>query len=150
VEISSKLKSASKIYLDANVIIYFFERSDHLQKNIGTLIAFAKGNNAELFVSDIGVAECLYGAFNAGSEALAEKYNEAFYEIALFNLIPVTSARIISAAKLGAEKNLKLVDATHFHAAIETGCQIFITNDQRFHTSHGVNVIQLGDFQVLE
>jgi predicted nucleic acid-binding protein len=139
------IKLASRIYLDANIIIYFFERADALQQKIGSIIADASENNISLYVSDIGVAECLYGAHKAKSEILAQKYNEAFYDIALFNLVPIDSERIIAAAKLGAEKNLNLVDAAHFLAAMEMSCEIFLTNDRRFQSSHGVHVLQIGE-----
>jgi predicted nucleic acid-binding protein len=138
-------QSTSRIYLDANIIIYFFERTDALQQKIGSIIADASESNVSLYVSDIGVAECLYGAHKAKSEILAQKYNEAFYDIAFFNLVPVDSERIITAAKLGAEKGLKLVDATHFLAAMEMSCEIFLTNDRRFQSSHNVQVLQISE-----
>jgi len=38
---------------------------------------------------------------------------------------------------------LKLVDAAHFLAAVENQCDVFITNDARLRSSHGVEVIQV-------
>ena len=138
-------QSVEKIYLDTNSIIYFVECADALQQKIGSIIAAATQNNLALYVSYIGVAECMHGAFKAKSQTLADKYNEVFFDIALFNLVPVDNDRIISAAKLGAEKNLKLVDATHFLAAIEMECEVFLTNDRHFKSSHGITVLQVDD-----
>ncbi len=140
-----RLQTATKIYLDANLIIYFFERSDELRSKVGKIFDHAVNQGIPISISEIGIAECLFGAFKFQSRALEQKYRELFYEMPLFELVPVDGERVIAAAKLGAEKGLKLVDAVHFLAAVESRCHIFITNDQRFRSSHGVKVLQLTD-----
>ena len=142
---NARIKSASSIYLDANVLIYFIERADQLQEKVAVVIAYAVENNIPLFVSEIGIAECLYGTYKNGREPLSAQYQELFYEIALFNVIATDGRKLIAAAKIGAEKGLKLVDAAHFHAAMEAACDLFLTNDSRFRSSHNVEVIRLAD-----
>jgi predicted nucleic acid-binding protein len=139
------IAKAAKIYLDANCIIYFVERADELQSKVAELIRFAAENDKELACSEVGVAECLYGAFKSKNPELEATYNEIFYDIALFELCPLDGERIKAAAKLGAEKSLKLVDAMHFLAAIEVKCDVFVTNDERFSSSHRIQVLQLRD-----
>jgi predicted nucleic acid-binding protein len=139
------IEEASKIYLDANCIIYFVERADALQAKVAELIRYATDHGQGLACSEIGIAECLFGAFKMASDALEATYNEIFYDIALFDLCPLDGERAKQAAKLGAEKSLKLVDAMHFLAAIETQCDVLVTNDSRIRSSHGVRVVQLGD-----
>ncbi len=138
-------QSKSRIYFDANILIYLIERADALQQKIVQALALLEQTEAALHISAIGVAECLYGAHKSNSELLIQQYQDIFYNNGLFNLIPVDSERIISAAKLGAEKNLKLVDATHFLAAIEMDCEVFLTNDRHFKSSHGITVVQLDE-----
>jgi predicted nucleic acid-binding protein len=141
----TRISSASSIYLDANALIYFMERSDDFQEKVGGVIAHAVENNIPLFVSEIGIAECLYGTYKNGREPLTSQYQELFYEIALFQIIPTDGQKLIAAAKIGADKGLKLVDATHFLSAMEAGCDLFLTNDTRFRSSHGVEVVTLSD-----
>jgi predicted nucleic acid-binding protein len=138
-------RAATRIYLDTNIVIYLFERDDALQKKIAAIISQTTENDIEFYFSDVGVAECIYGAYKIQSDLLLQKYNESFYEVGLLNLVPVDSECVIAAAKIGAEKNLKLVDSIHFLAAIETGCEVFLTNDYRFKSSHGVKVLQLNE-----
>ena len=142
---NERISSASSIYLDANALIYFIERSDDLQEKVGSVISHAIENNIPLFVSEIGIAECLYGTYKNGREALTSQYQELFYEIALFQIIPTDGQKLIAAARIGADKGLKLVDASHFQSAIEARCELFLTNDSRFRSSHGVEIITLGD-----
>lgn len=139
------IEKASKIYLDANCIIYFVERSDALQTKIVDLIRYSADKQQGLACSEVGVAECFYGAFKLGSSSLEATYNEIFYDIALFELCPLDGRRATDAARLGAEKSLKLVDALHFLAAVEMQCDVFVTNDDRIRSSHGVRVVQMKD-----
>lgn len=135
----------SKIYFDANCIIYFVERSDELQAKIAALFLYAAENDLSLFCSEIGVTECLYGAFKTKDIDLEATYNKMFYEIGTFGLCAIDAERTKAAAKLGAEKSLKLVDALHFLAAMEFECDVFVTNDERFRSSHGIQVVKLRD-----
>jgi predicted nucleic acid-binding protein len=138
------LESASRIYLDANALVYFIERSDELQEKIGRVVEFAVRADKPIYMSDIGVAECLYGAYKAQDADLEQKYNEVFYEAALFALVPVDSELIKNAARLGARHGLKLVDAVHFLTAVENACDVFITNDARC-SLDGVRVLAVVD-----
>jgi len=92
-------------------------------------------------VSEIGIAECLYGAYEVNSAALETRYNEIFYDIALFDIVPVNGERLKDAARVGARKGLKLVDALHFAAALESQCAIFLTDDARIRSSDGIEVV---------
>jgi predicted nucleic acid-binding protein len=140
------VQSAARIYFDANCIIYFVERTDDLHRKVADLISFSQENRKDLFCSEIGVAECLHGAYRAGSAELEKAYDKIFYDIALFELAPIDNQRARAAAKMGAEKSLKLVDAMHFLAGVEFGCDVFVTNDRRFKASHGISVLILDDW----
>ncbi len=144
----NRLAPARQLYVDANLIIYFFEREDDLRDRVAHLFNHAVLAGTPIVVSEIGVAECLYGAFRLQSEALEQKYREFFYDLPLIRLQPVDGERLVMAAALGASKGLKLVDAVHFAAAVETGCDVFVTNDRRFRSSHGVTIVQLGDIDL--
>lgn len=144
-ETIEQIERASKIYFDANAIIYWLERVDALQEQITRVIDHAINTDVSLVVSEIGVAECLYGAYKLGSAALEQMYIEIFYDLQIFELVSVDDDSLKRAARLGADKGLKLVDALHFLAAVQTESNVFLTNDARFRTSHGVDVIYMRD-----
>ena len=116
-----------------------------MQGRVAKAIQFAGENDRNLVCGEVGVAECLYGAFKAKSRELEAAYHESFYDIGLLELCAVNGDSLNAAAKIGAEKGLKLVDALHFVAAMEMECDIFVTNDERFRSNHGVKVVQLRD-----
>jgi predicted nucleic acid-binding protein len=140
---SEGYRKASRLYLDSNALIYFVERADARQAKIGEALAWAVTAGAPIVISEVGVAECLYGAYKMRNAALEARYLEIFDDIALFEIAPLDGARLRAAAKLGAQQGLKLVDAAHFLAAMEYQCEAFITNDARFRSSHGVEVFQV-------
>jgi predicted nucleic acid-binding protein len=75
----------------------------------------------------------------ADSDELEARSNEIFYDIAL--VAPVDGEQLKAAARVGARKGLKLVDALHFVAAMESQCALFLTNDARFRSSDGIEVV---------
>ncbi|MGB8816971.1 MAG: type II toxin-antitoxin system VapC family toxin [Rhizobiaceae bacterium] len=141
----NRIAQARQLYVDANLIMYFFERQDAFHDKVRDILDHAVLAGQSIVVSEIGIAECMYGAFRLQSEALEKKYREFFYDLPLINIVPVDGEKLITAAALGASKGLKLVDAVHFAAAVKTGCDVFVTNDRRFQSSHSVTVVQLSD-----
>jgi predicted nucleic acid-binding protein len=138
------LADISRLYLDSNALIYFVEREDAIQRKVGGAIALALNSGRPVVVSEIGVAECLHGAYKRRSAELEARYLEIFGDIALFERTPIDGDRLRAAARLGAQKGLKLVDAVHFLAAMETECDVFLTGDNRMRSSHGIKVVAIG------
>lgn len=134
-----------RIYLDSNALIHFIERQDPMQTKIGATLASTVEGGQSIVFSEIGVAECLYGAHKLGSAELEAQYLEIFANSAIFDIVPVDGERLKAAARLGARKGLKLVDAVHFAAAIERKCEVFLTDDERIRSSDGVAVMRVSD-----
>ena len=132
-----------RLYVDSNAIIHFVERRDVKQGKIGAMIASTVEGGELIIVSEIGVAECLYGAYKLKSAELEARYLELFSSSTVFDIVPVDGDRLKSAARLGARKGLKLVDAVHFAAAVERNCNVFLTDDERIKSSDGVAVVRV-------
>jgi predicted nucleic acid-binding protein len=60
-----------------------------------------------------------------------------------FEILRVDMAMLDEAAKIGAYIGLKLIDATHLCSAIVSGCDVLITNDQKFKSSPKLQIIQI-------
>ena len=126
------LDIARRVYFDTNAIIYFIEGSGTAQTKIADVWFALMARGVRIFISEISVAECLHGAFRRESFALEQAYTRLFFEDAEFELWPVGLASLLAAARIGALHRLKLVDAIHFQAATDSGCEVFLTNDHRF------------------
>lgn len=134
---------ARRIYIDANIIIYFIEGWAGAQENIARFFSYVDEHNLRLVTSEITVAECLYGVYRAGRTELVERYKEIFDDIGAFDLVPVELGICEHAAKIGGAGNLKLIDAIHVTSAIEVGCDVFVTNDRGIKAMPTLKVVQL-------
>ncbi len=65
------IKPRGLIYLDANVIVYFIERRDDLQKKVGDVLSAGAAAGSRFIVSEAGVAECFYGVFKSAAGSWA-------------------------------------------------------------------------------
>lgn len=138
-------ESAQRIYVDANIIIYFMEGDDERQGKVTALFEYAEINDIAVITSEIARAECLYGVYRAGKEALTKAYNRLFNEAGLFQFVPVELEICEAAAMIGAQNRLKLIDAIHFASAIGVKCDVFVTNDKGIKSEKNLRVVQLSD-----
>lgn len=135
--------SARKLYIDANMIIYFAEADDDKQDKAEALFAYAEENGVPLITSEITIAECLRGVFQEGKTDAEAKYRRLFYEVGFFVLVPVLRETIEESARIGAANRLRLVDAIHVASALSVGCDVFVTNDHGIKSIDGLKVVQL-------
>jgi predicted nucleic acid-binding protein len=143
--IDLSLDGVSRAYFDANAIIYFVEAHVEHQDKVADLWYALIERDASLVTSEIGVAECLFGAFRQESQLLERSYERLFFQDEIFDIQPVNLEALIEAGRFGARLGLRLIDAVHFHAATTAKCDIFVTNDRRIRSSHGMRVIRIGE-----
>lgn len=74
---------------------------------------------------------------------MAAEYLEIFQDIDIFSLVPVERDILERAARIGAEQKLKLIDAIHVTSAIETGCDVLVTNDKGIRSTPDLTLVQL-------
>jgi len=142
---NSRLAGAHKLYVDANIIIYFVEGDEAHQKMADALFEYAEENDIALITSEIAVGECLYGAYKRERIESVERFETLFEEVGIFHLVPVEMEIVKRAAQLGARHRFKLVDAVHVASAIETECDAFITNDKAIRSIPDLAVVQLSE-----
>ncbi|MGJ0561677.1 type II toxin-antitoxin system VapC family toxin [Methylocystis sp.] len=134
-----------RAYFDANSVIYFIEAKPEFYSKISSLWYALIERNTTFVTSEICIAECFYGAFRRQSQVLENAYDRLFFEERTFDIRPVDLETLVGAARLGADLGLRLIDAVHFRTALASQCDIFVTNDRRFRSSHGVRVVQIAE-----
>ena len=133
----------ARAFFDANALIYFLEGPVLLQDKVAALLSRFIKDGVELVINEIVVAECLYGAYRQ-KNAKAEASIRAFlFASGQFEILGIDMTLLDEAAKAGALVGLKLIDATHLCSAISSGCDVFVTNDQKFKSSPALQVIQI-------
>jgi len=127
------------IFLDTNVVIYHIEQPPTwgpiATARIGSLVA----SGHRLAISDLVRLEARVGPLAGGDRDLLANYDEFFVTPGLLvaSLSPAVCDR---AAVLRATHRIRLADSLNLSAAIEAGCDRFLTNDVRLAAVDGLEV----------
>lgn len=116
--------------LDTNCVIYLVENHPVWTPKIRRRLMALLLAGDTLAVSDLARSECLVGPLNAGDAATLADYQQFFSNPAVA-MLPMTAAVCERAAaiRVASAQKIKLPDALHLAAAVEHGCDQFLTND---------------------
>lgn len=142
---NSALAAARKVYVDSNVIIYYVEGEEPIQRLAQRFFEHAVEQGVELVTSELAVGECLYGAHKRERLGSIERFGTLFDRARLLHLVPATLGTLKEAARFGPAHGMKLLDAIHAATAIAEGCDVFVTNDRGIRSAEGLLVVQLSE-----
>jgi predicted nucleic acid-binding protein len=120
----------SKVFLDTNIFIYLFE--DEGQRGERALEIFNEISlrGDEVLTSTLTLGELLVKPLEANDLALADRYRKTFRGPSV-RLIPFDDAAGERYARIRQDRGIKAPDAIQLATAAATGCDLFITNDDR-------------------
>jgi predicted nucleic acid-binding protein len=122
----------SKIYLDADVFIYFVEGEAIVATAVRDLFACLVKNASLAVTSELTLAEVLAPPRRQTALSLPVKqrlYGDLIIAGGLVRLEPVSRDILVETASLRAAKACKLADAIHLVTAIHTDCEFFMSGD---------------------
>lgn len=118
------------VYLDSNVVIYLIEQPAQFGPRASARVAALAAAEDRIVVSDLTRLECRANAVASGDRDTLAQY-DAFFAQAVERVMPLTAAVCDRATIIRGQYRFKTPDALHLAAAIEAGCAIFLTNDNR-------------------
>jgi uncharacterized protein len=118
------------IFLDSNVVIYFVEGTPGWGASATARLAAARAAGDRFALTDLVRMECLVGPLQAGNAAQVADFN-AFCTVPDVDVLPITAALCDRAAQVRATHGFPAMDSLHLAAAVEHGCDLFLTNDAR-------------------
>ena len=127
------------VYSDSVILMYFFDHigpfnvraTDHLAS-----LASAKGR---LAISDLVRLEYRVKPLKSG-DTVKRTLFDAFCARPDVRVVPITRAVFDRATVIRATHNFKLSDALHLAAAVESGCDRFLTNHGRLSAFADIHV----------
>ena len=131
-----------RLYLDANFFIAFVESP---LWDFGGVIRRVETAPGSLVTSEFTVAEVLVLPFKTGDLALAQTYEDLWSRPGVFPMVPVSAAVLRRSAEIRATLGNKTPDAIHVATAVETGCTLFLSSDQRIRLPEGLRRVSLED-----
>ena len=118
------------VYCDSMILIYYLDHEGPFQDRAATRLASLRAVGDQIVVSDLTRLECRVTPIRSGDDLLLAKF-DAFFALPDVRYAPLTTAVFDRATHLRARQHLKTADALHLAAAMEAGCEVFLTNDAR-------------------
>lgn len=119
-----------RVYLDTNIIIYAIEANPDFHERAKALIEAIDCDEILAVTSELTVAEALVKPIASGRSDIVSQYEAFLLSDSKLRLVAVDRTILRSAADLRARMNIKLPDAIHVASAIETDCEIFLSQDR--------------------
>lgn len=140
-------------YLDTVIVIYAVEGNPADQQRALNHLALLEQAGHEFAVSDLTRTECLVPVLGAGAGQRLSDFLRFFHGPNLRTL-GLTSATYTRASSIrgghtypaippAQPKRYGLADALHLAAAIESGCDVFLTNDNQLTDFPDITVEEL-------
>jgi uncharacterized protein len=126
-------------YIDTVILIYFIERTDLFQVRAARQLARMRAAGDDLAISDLVRMECRVGPLQLGDAAGLADF-DIFFANPDIQIVPLTPAVFDRAAEIRAHHGFKTPDSIHLAAAVESGCDRFLTHDARLSRFTGITV----------
>ncbi|NUN96767.1 MAG: type II toxin-antitoxin system VapC family toxin [Candidatus Omnitrophica bacterium] len=125
-----------RVYLDAVTVIYLFEGSPHRSQQVRSLIGRV---DATLVASELSRMECLVRPLREGQVSLVDEF-VSFFDTEVDEMVDLDRRVMERAARVRADHGYKTPDAIHLAAALESKCDVFLTNDDRLRQTGGISI----------
>jgi predicted nucleic acid-binding protein len=122
-----------RVYLDAAPVIYAVEQVAPYAAAVDARLSAA---GVVPVASDLTRLECRVNPLKLGNKALLQDFDD-YFAGAVGEIVPLSRLVIDRAAVIRAQHGFKTPDAIHLAAALESGCDVFLTNDQRLSALQG-------------
>lgn len=120
----------SRIFLDTNIFIYFYEDAGPLTALTRSLLERLDQRGDQIVTSTLTLGELLVHPLRTGNEKLAALYAQVLQPPSI-EVIPFDRASSATFARIRLDKSIKPPDAIQLACAAAARCDLFITNDTR-------------------
>ncbi len=131
------------VFLDSNIVIYLIERTPAFGPIAATCIQSLIGQGQRLVVSDLVRMECRVRPLQSSHTITLSAFDNYFCSDDV-DVTPITPAVCNRAATIRAKYNYSPMDSLHLAAAVEHGCQRFLTQDLRLSGFPDIAIEALG------
>ncbi len=134
------------VALDTSIFIYFIEEHPRFLPVVEPVFAAVASGGLAAITSTLTLLEVLVRPLRANLPALADEYEQILTNSAGITLIPLDLALLRRAAHLRATAGLKVPDSLQLAAALESGCSVFLTGDERIPHVPDLRVLRAQDY----
>lgn len=143
-DILSQIQNVDKVYLDTNCYIYFLEQNPNFYSLVLPIFEAAMNGHYQIVTSELTLAELLVRPYQLERLDIVATYREFLTDVDLMVLCPISLNILDHAASIRAEYKTALPDAVHIATALDTQCDVFVTNDRKMKGIHQLRPVYLG------
>ena len=139
--IKNALRGITRLGLDSAPVIYFVEANPEFHARCLPFFAAIDGGQIEAVTSTITLPETLVHPLQTRDTARATAFRNLLLATQGITIIPLTVAIAERTARLRADYNLKTPDAVQIATALVSGCDAFLTNDDKLKCVREIRVL---------
>lgn len=128
-KVSAALQNATRLFLDTAPVVYLVEKHPVYLRRIEAIFARIDNGQLEAVTSPVTLAECLVFPARSGQTQLQQDFIDVIVHGPSTSFVEINQQIGETAARLRAQYNLRLPDALQVAAALQSGCDAFLTND---------------------
>ena len=134
-----------RIYIDANVFIYFLDGSTDLAAPATTVLTAARQGRLSAVTGEAVVAEVMVGPYRTRDQMLIRSTREFFAQPHFIEIVGHSTQAWDDTAMLRGSTDVPFIDGLHMATAALARCDAIITHDRRMRPALGVDVIPLAE-----
>lgn len=136
--------AGKRVYLDANLFIYFLAKNEHYFPAAAHFLEAAHNRQFFAVTGKAVIAEVMVNPYRVGNPEQIAKFKQ-FFAQDFIAVVDHANHLFDTASMYAGTRRLGLMDAFHFATALDAGCEAMISNDQKLIRQIGLDVIGLDD-----
>lgn len=132
--------TGQRVYLDANIFIYFLDQSEKYLPVVLPLMQAAFDRQFLAFTGRAAIAEVMVHPYRHGNPEVIARFKQ-FFASDFLSVVEHSAEQFDTASMLVGQRKMKLVDALHHAAALYANCGCLLTNDRGFTADGTLEVI---------
>ena len=129
-----------RVYLDANVFIYFLDQYEKYLPVVIPIMQAAFDRHFLAFTGHAAIAEVMVHPYRNGSPEIIARFKQ-FFGSDFLSVVDHSGEQFDAAAMIAGQRKMKLVDALHLATALHANCRFMLTNDNGFQPIEQLEII---------
>ena len=147
-KLDDALNGITALGIDTAPLIYFVERHPEYLDLMREILQRVDAGQIAGYSSVVTLTEVLTQPLRQSNQTLEIEYRTLLLDSRNFLLAAISAETAEIAANLRARHNLRTPDALQIAAAMDVGCQAFLTNDQELARVTDIRVLVLAELEL--
>lgn len=147
-KLTEALLGVTRLGVDTSPLIYFIEQHPRYGPMVSPVFQLITDGQLSGVTTVVTLVEVLTLPLQRGDQRLADAYKAVLESSDNLAMVSIDSAIAEHAAVLRARHGLRTPDALQIAAALNAGCEAFLTNDKRLAGIPDIRVLLLDEFEI--